>query len=292
MFSQTIHWIFRTTSGKLVLLLGCFTLLWVLLRFIRGLVTNKIQDHDRRYRTKKLIDFAKYISLILLIVILFGNNTNNLSVPLGIAGAGIAFALQEVITSVAGWLAVVFGGFYRTGDRIQLGGIKGDVIDIAVLRTTLMEIGQWVDGDLYNGRIVRVANSFVFKEPVFNYSGDLRFLWDEVRVSIQYNCNHKKTREVLTAIANEVCGNYSKQAQEGWQTLLRKYLIENARTEPMVTIMAKENWIEYTIRYMVDYKKRRSTRDRIFSRILEEAAASNGDIRFAAENAQLVQWVN
>ena len=61
---------------------------------------------------------------------------------------------------------------------MQLGGIKGDVIDVNVLRTTLMETGQWVDGDLYNGRIVRIANSFVFKEPVFNYSGDFPFLWE------------------------------------------------------------------------------------------------------------------
>jgi small-conductance mechanosensitive channel len=75
-----------------------------------------------------------------------------------------------VIISVAGWTAVSFGGFYKVGDRIQLGGIKGDVIDIGVLRTTIMQIGEWVDGDQYNGRIVRIANSIVFKEPVFNYS--------------------------------------------------------------------------------------------------------------------------
>jgi small-conductance mechanosensitive channel len=66
--------------------------------------------------------------------------------------------------------------FYNTGDRVQLGGIKGDVMDIGVLRTTIMETGQWVDGDLYNGRIVLIANSYVFKEPVFNYSGDFPFM--------------------------------------------------------------------------------------------------------------------
>ncbi len=98
-----------------------------------------------------------------------------LSVALGVPGAGIAFALQEVIASVASWVAVSFGNFYSPGDRVQLGGIKGDVIDVGVLRTTLMEMGEWVNGDLYNGRIVRVANSFVFKEPVYNYSADFPF---------------------------------------------------------------------------------------------------------------------
>lgn len=67
---------------------------------------------------------------------------------------------------------------------MQLGGIKGDVVDISILRTTLMEVGEWVKGDLYSGRTVRIANSFVFKEPVFNYSGDFPFLWDEVIVPV------------------------------------------------------------------------------------------------------------
>ncbi|MBP2284691.1 small-conductance mechanosensitive channel [Flavobacterium sp. CG_23.5] len=104
---------------------------------------------------------------------------------MGVAGAGIAFALQEVIASFVGWLAILFGNFYNTGDRVQLGGIKGDVMDIGVFRTTIMAIGQWVDGNLYTGRIVLIANSFVFKEPVFNYSGDFPFLWDEIKLPIQ-----------------------------------------------------------------------------------------------------------
>src|SRR5690606_5854844 len=120
-----------------------------------------------------------------------------LTVALGVAGAGIAFALQEVITSVAGWMATIFGNFYKTGDRVQLGGIKGDVIDIGVLRTTIMETGEWVNGDLYNGRIVLVANSFVFKEPVFNYSGDFSFLWDEIVISVQYGSDIALAKKIM-----------------------------------------------------------------------------------------------
>ena len=125
-----------------------------------------------------------------------------LTVALGVAGAGIAFALQEVIASFAGWLAIMFGGFYKTGDRVQLGGIKGDVMDIGVLRTTIMETGQWVDGDLYNGRIVLITNSFVFKEPVFNYSGDFPFLWDEIKIPIQYGSNYDLATEIIQLAAN------------------------------------------------------------------------------------------
>jgi len=78
--------------------------------------------------------------------------------------------------------------------RIQLEGIRGDVIDIGILRTTLMECGDWVKGDNYNGRIVRIANSFVFKEPVFNYSGDFPFLWDKIMIPIKYGSDYREAR--------------------------------------------------------------------------------------------------
>lgn len=167
------------------------TLTWaigiaILIRLFFVLLKRRVQksgqDNDNRYKTQKILDAVSYVIIILALLIVYSENLSGLTVALGVAGAGIAFAFQEVIASVAGWLALMFGNFYRTGDRVQLGGIKGDVIDIGVIRTTLMETGQWVDGDLYNGRIVRVANSFVFKEPVFNYSGDFPFLWDEIKI--------------------------------------------------------------------------------------------------------------
>jgi len=123
----------------------------------------KIKDNDNRYRAKKFSNFIGYIFTILLLTIVFSDKLGGLTVAFGVAGAGIAFAMQEVIVSFAGWIAIMFGGYYKTGDRVQLGGINGDVMDIGIIRTTIMETGQWVDGDLYNGRIVFIANSFVFK---------------------------------------------------------------------------------------------------------------------------------
>jgi small-conductance mechanosensitive channel len=144
----------------------------MLLNAIQKNIFSKIKDNNNRYKAKKFSSFIGYFLTILLLTIIFSDKLGNLTVALWVAGAGIAFALQEVITSFAGWLAIMLGEFYNTEDRVQLGGIKGDVMDIGVLRTTIMETGQWVDGDLYNDRIVLIANSYVFKEPVFNYSAD------------------------------------------------------------------------------------------------------------------------
>jgi small-conductance mechanosensitive channel len=167
-------------------------IIWFLVKLIQKKLFNKINDNDNRHKAKKVGSFVGYFFTIILIGITFSDKLGGFTLALGVAGAGIAFALQEVIASFAGWLAIMFGGFYKIGDRVQLGGIKGDVMDIGVLRTTIMETGQWVDGDLYNGRIVLVANSFVYKEPVFSYSGDFPFLWDEIKVPVRLEVIIKK----------------------------------------------------------------------------------------------------
>jgi small-conductance mechanosensitive channel len=162
-------------------------------------------------------------------------------------------------------------------------------MDIGVLRTTVMEIGQWVDGDLYNGRIVLVANSFVFKEPVFNYSGDFPFLWDEIKLPIQYGSNYDLAKDLFNKVAKEVAGDLSEKSQEKWNTLQHKFLLENALTDPIVSIIANDNWVEYTVRYVVDYKKRRFTKTELFTKILNEVAKSDGAIKFASATFQMVE---
>ncbi len=203
----------------------------------------------------------------MFIPVIYSDKLGGLTVALGVAGSGIAFALQEVIASIAGWLAIMFGGFYRTGDRIQLGGIKGDVIDIGVLRTTLMEMGQWVDADLYNGRSVHVANSFVFKEPVFNYSADFPFLWDEIKIPVQYGSDSMMAEQILRNAAKDTVGSLTEPAHDSWKNRVNKYMIEDASTEPMVTIITTENWVKFILRYTIDFKKRRSTKNSLFHKI-------------------------
>jgi small-conductance mechanosensitive channel len=170
--------------GKIVTILIGIGVIWIIIKAVQRNLFSKIKNNDNRYRAKKFSSFLGFFLTIVLLTVVYRDKLGGLTVSLGAAGAGIAFALQEVMTSFAGWLAIMFGGFYKTGDRVQLGGIKDDVMDIGVLRTTIMETGQWVDGDLYNSRIVLVASSFVFKEPVFNYSYDFPFLWDEIKIPI------------------------------------------------------------------------------------------------------------
>lgn len=283
------EWLFDPTVGRLAALLVGLILVAVLSRFVRSALGRQIRDSDTRYRVRKAVSLASYLVGALVVVTVFSDKLGGLTVAFGVAGAGIAFALQEVIASVAGWLAISFGGFFKIGDRVQLGGIKGDVIDIGVLRSTLMECGEWVKGDLYTGRVVRIANSFVFKEPVFNYSGDFEFLWDEITVPIKYGSDVREARSMLERIVTEISAAPTAGAKDAWRGMVNQFRVEDARIEPMVTLVANDNWIEFTIRYVVDYKSRRGTKDRLFTEILQAVDASGGRVAMASATFHLVE---
>ena len=281
------RWLYDPVVGKLMAAVAAVAVVYGIVHFLQRSISRYVADSGSRYRARKLVAFVGYLAGAALLLSIFSDRLAGLTVALGVAGAGVAFALQEVIASVAGWIALSFGGFYSTGDRVQLGGIRGDVIDIGVLRTTLMETGDWVKGDLYNGRLVRIANSYVFKEPVFNYSGDFPFLWDEITFPIRYGCDWRAASEMLTRVAEELMGEYASKSKDSWRQFARRFNIEEARVEPLVSLRADENWIEFTVRYIVDYKKRRTAKDELFRRILEEIDKSGGRIRIATASMEL-----
>ncbi len=258
-------------------------------RGVRRSLPRLVGDPKVVYRTGRVLSFGAYFAAFVFLTLVFQDRLGNVTTALGLAGAGVAFALQEVIASAAGWFAIVFGRFYANGDRVQLGGIRGDVIDIGVFRTTIMECGEWVAGDLYNGRVVRVANSFVFKEPVFNYSADFPFLWDELRVPIRHGSDHRLAKRILLEIADREVGDYARGAEDAWRRLVERFGIEPMQVRPMVTVAFDDNWITLTLRYAVDLRRRRATQDTLFSALLDAVAASDGGMEIASTTLELVR---
>lgn len=257
---------------------------------LKSRINGLVEESTTRYRIRKAVTLIAYLIFVIIAITTFKKDMSGFAVAIGVIGGGIAFALQEVIISIAGWLAITFFSFYRVGDRIKIGSIYGDVIDIGILRTTLMECGDWVKSDLYNGRIVRVANSFIFKDPVYNYSGEFPFLWDEISLPIRYGSSVEFTRQTLVNIADEVTGAFTESVRESWRNLSKLYAVDDATIEPMVTIAAIDNWIEFTLRYVVDFKKRRSIRNQLFTRFLEEVQKSEGEIQMASQTSEIVAF--
>lgn len=126
------RWLLDPVIGRLVALVVGLLVIVVVVRLVNRSLKRIVRDSRVRYRSRKSVVFIGYVIAALVVSTVYSNRLGGLTVAFGVAGAGIAFALQEVIASVAGWVAISFAGFYNPGDRVQLGGIKGDVIDVSV----------------------------------------------------------------------------------------------------------------------------------------------------------------
>jgi len=182
-------------------------------RLLEQKLPTHFRELDARYRVRKFVVFAGYIVGIVFITLLFADRLGRVSFALGVAGAGLVVSLQDVITSFAGWVAISYLNLYKAGDRIQIGETTGDVIDISLMRTEIVETGNWVSNDLYNGRVVRIPNSAALKGPVFNFSQGFRFVWDEIKVPLTGDSNHLLAREMLLRIADEAVAGYLEEAE-------------------------------------------------------------------------------
>ena len=282
-------WLSNPTVEKIIISVAGILVVAAIVHFLNRSVRSRISHPDTRYRAQKLTTFAGYLLILLFVTTVFRDQLGHLAVALGITAAAVTFALQEVIASVAGWVAIPFGHFYQVGNRVRLGGVMGDVIDIGILQTTVMECGDWVNADLYNGRIVRIANSYVLKEPVFNYSADFPFLWDEITVPVKYGSDSRLAREILQQVALDVVGDFAMRARNAWRDVVKKYRIEDEQVEPMVTLVANDNWMEFTVRYIVDYKRRRTTKDELFTRILNAIDETHGRVAIASTTIHIVE---
>jgi small-conductance mechanosensitive channel len=269
------------------LVCGAFGILIIhaLFRLLERILPRHFREQDARYRARKFVVSAGYAVVILFVTRLFEDRLGRISFALGVASAGVVVALQDVIASFAGWIAIGFSSLYTIGHRIQIGETRGDVIDISMIRTTLMETGSWVSRDLYSGRVVRIPNSFVLKGPVFNYSQGFRFVWDEIKVPLTANSDQHLAREMLLRVADETVAGYVAEAETSWKKVADNYRLENPRLGPTVSLIVNSGSLEFTVSYIVDYRDRTAMQDLLFTKIVDKIASSSGRLAWASSSS-------
>lgn len=276
---------------KLILTLLVFVLQAAFRRTLLGYVISRIPDESPHIYTVRRV--ATYVITIISALLLIGiwiQRLGDLSVALGILAAGLAFALQEVIGSIAGWITILTGRPFTVGDRIETGGIRGDVIDIGILRTKLMEIGNWLSGDHNTGRIVTLSNAFLFKEPLYNYSAHLGFVWDEIRLPITYESDWKAAMEIMSRAVSEhpAYQRLIPRAEEQRREVRRKLAVRMTPLEPRTFVKLTDNWIELGLVYPVDTDQRRAFRSEIGQILLAKFHSS--EIVIASQTISIVQF--
>jgi small-conductance mechanosensitive channel len=171
---------------------------------------------------------------------------------------------------------IVTGNLYRIGDRVRIGEVMGDVLDISILRTTVMEIGEWVQADQYTGRIVTIANRFVFSAPVFNYTQHWRYLWDEIMIPVTYASDWRQAGEIMLAQGREYTSCFFEEAQAEFSHLAQVYPVQKASVEPTLYVVMTDNWIELTLRYIVEARERRQVKGQLHRELLQRFESEPG----------------
>jgi small-conductance mechanosensitive channel len=194
--------------------------------------------------------------------------------------AGLAIALKDPLTNMAGWIFINTRKPFQVGDRVQIGEHRGDVIDIRLFQFTLLEVGNWVDADQSTGRIIHIPNAIVFSKPQANYSRGFQYIWNEIPVLITFESNWKTAKSILEDIAIEHAEHLSKAAEKRIKEATKKYLITYTHLTPIVYTSVKESGVLLTLRYLCDPRKRRESQHAIWESILDQFE-SNPEIEFA-----------
>ena len=291
----------NAANGNKVLFSLAFILLVILLGrtfkalarvFLRGRRNARVE-----FWTRQAIRLGVAVLLSLGLVSVWFDDPTRLATALGLVTAGLAFALQRVITALAGYIVILQGKTFNVGDRITMGGVRGDVIALGFIQTTIMEMGQppavqnadpamWVRARQYTGRVVTVTNDKIFTEPVYNYSRDFPYIWEEMVLPISYTADRQRAEQIMLEVAQRHTIQYSQLSAESIAEMQRRYFMKSADMRPKVFFRLTDNWLELTVRFIAEEYGIRDLKDAMSRDVLEALEAAG--IGIASATFELV----
>lgn len=263
----------RENAIGILVSIGIFILME---RVISLLANHYVQEDERRHEIKKWSRYFILVFFVIWLVLLYYTYAEK-NMPfflfiLGLLLAAIAISLRDIFSNIAGWVIIMSGRGYRARDRVKIGSIIGDVIDIGILRTTLAEIGEWVKADQSTGRLVTIPNNMVLSNPVSNYTQGFDFVWDEFSLNITFESEWSRAEEIMLDVAMKDFEDKKDQILERIKMVKKKYLLRYNVVSPKVYITIGDSGVCLTLRYMVRTRRRRTMQDSFSREILARFA--------------------
>jgi small-conductance mechanosensitive channel len=266
------------------------------LRWLASAILKR-RSENAEFWSRQAIHLLSAIVVIIGVASIWFDNPARLASVFALVTAGLAFALQRVVTAIAGYFVLLRGKNFSIGDRITMGGVRGDVIDLGFIQTTIMEMGQapgeqeadpamWVKSRQYTGRIVTVSNALIFDEPVYNYTKDFPYLWEEISLPIRYDADRQRAEQILLHAAETHTVHIESMGEEAIGEMKRRYFIDEPDMGPRVYYRLTDNWIELTVRFICKDHDIRELKDRMSRDIL--AGLEEAGIEVASATFEIV----
>jgi small-conductance mechanosensitive channel len=280
LFGVKLFGVSTETLRKAVLTLA-FALAIVVVRSVLEWIvraSSRRRPRERRsFWARQVANLFTAALLLLGLLSIWFDDPSRLATGIGLISAGLAFALQKVVTSLAGYFVIIRSRVFTIGERITMGGVRGDVIELGFLKTTLMEMGDpvegasavWVRGRQYTGRIVTVTNDKIFEEPIYNATREFPFLWDEMQIPITYASDRRRAEAVLLEVAQRATADIQRDAEPHRRRMNDEYHLDLETLEPRVYYRITDNWLELSLRFLSHDRSTRELKDRIARAILQ-----------------------
>lgn len=286
-----LDWLYSNKYLLLVFwsLLG-LTVVYLLFKgLLEWLIVKRIMDSRTRYSIRKTISILNILATIVLLAYIWIENTQSLALSLGLVAAGVAIALQDIFKNFAGGILIFVSAVYRVGDRVEVSGVYGDVIDISIMNTTLLELREWVAADQATGRLATIPNGHALGSVIVNYTSDHEFIWDEITIPITYDSDWNKAVTTFMEVIRVETDEIIQHASKDMESLGEKYYFEKRAVEPAVFLTMTDNWLEFKVRYVTTTRQRRVVHDAI-TRLLLEAIQADEDIRLASATMDITAF--
>jgi small-conductance mechanosensitive channel len=284
LFGTKLIGINAQSAHKLVLtalFIAIIVLLNLLVRWLLGFAIQNNNDKRWVFWVRQGVRITFGLLLVVGILSVWFNDASHLATFFGLVSAGLAFALQRVVTAFAGYFVILRGGTFTVGDRITMGGVRGDVIKLGFIQTTIMEMGQppgvqaddpamWVRSRQYTGRVVTVTNDKLFDTPVYNYTSQFPYIWEEMQIPISYKDDRKTAERIILDAANEYTVKIAELGEQAIHAMEKRYVMKRAEMQPRVYLRMTDNWVELSVRFLTFDHDVRALKDKMSRRILDE----------------------
>ncbi len=235
-------------------------------------IRKRVKESKTRYSLRKVVSILSLATFLVAFVSVWIGETQNILITFGLVGAGVAIAVQDVFKNFVGGIMLFVNGVYHVGDRVEVNGKFGDVIDVGLFYTTLMETREWVSGDQATGRLSVVPNGVVLSGVVQNYTRDFEFIWDEISVPITYDSDWNAANAMILDIVRRETKEIVDNAEKNMAQIEEKYYVTKRSLQPAIFLTLTDNWITFDIRYVAEVRQRRVLHDKLSRLILAEIA--------------------
>ena len=285
MENLNIYWLTRifTYSSIQVKFIATFAaiLIFIIIRkIVLKIVFKNTTDALIRYRWQKTSSYIIYAIGLIIIGRIWFKGIQSIATYLGLLSAGLAIALRDPITGFTGWIYILWRSPFGVGDRIQIGNKAGDVIDLNFFKFSLLEIGEWIDGDSNTGRIIHIPNGRVFTDDLANYGKGFKYIWNELKMIITFESNWKKAKKILHTVATDNAEYVTNEAGKEYEKATKLFMIQKPNFKPEIYTKVEDCGVNLTIRYLCNPRKRRYTSQVIWEEVLNEFDKCD-DIDFA-----------